>query len=113
MGCILLAALILFLVYRVIYKAPGAYVQITVEDKVTDVVPLGKNMELDIPSSIGTNHLIIKDGVADMTSADCLDKTCVNHRPISKNGESIICLPARIVVTIISNDSPDLDSISE
>lgn len=47
-----------------------------------------------------TNVLIIKDGAADMISAKCPDQVCVKHTPVSKNGETIICLPNRVVVTI-------------
>ena len=117
MGCILLAALILFLVYRFVFFAgtPGNYVSVCVNDgeDFYEEYPLEKDAEIDIPSSIGTNHLSIRDGKADMTDADCPDKICVDHRPISANGESIICLPAKIVVTVISKESPALDSISQ
>ena len=47
-----------------------------------------------------TNTLVIKDGAADMTAADCPDKICVHHRPIRQSGESIICLPHRVIVTV-------------
>lgn len=47
-----------------------------------------------------TNTLIIKEGRIDMISADCPDQVCVNHAPISKEGETIICLPNKVVVTI-------------
>lgn len=49
-----------------------------------------------------TNTLVIKDGAADMISADCPDQICVKHSPISRAGESIICLPNKVVVTIES-----------
>ena len=32
--------------------------------------------------------------------ADCPDKICQKHKAISKKGESIVCLPNRIVVKI-------------
>lgn len=47
-----------------------------------------------------TNVLIIKDGTADMITADCPDQICVKHEPISRAGETIICLPNKVVVTI-------------
>ena len=39
------------------------------------------------------NRLVIEDGKADMVWADCPDKLCVNQKAISREGESIICLP--------------------
>lgn len=47
-----------------------------------------------------TNVLVIKDGMVDMIMADCPDQICVKHEPISKAGETIICLPNKVVVTI-------------
>ena len=60
-----------------------------------------------------TNTLVIKGGVADMTSADCPDHLCVKQKAISKEGESIICLPNKVVVTVKSNMKSDIDSISK
>ncbi len=42
-----------------------------------------------------------------MTQADCPDGICANHKPIHKTGESIICLPHKVVVTVISDKSND------
>ena len=53
-------------------------------------------------SAEGTWHniLVIKDGRADMTDADCPDRICVNHRPVSQEGETIVCLPHKVVVEV-------------
>ena len=56
------------------------------------------------------NRLIIKDGKAYMETATCPDGICVNHNPIFRDGESIVCLPNGVVVTIIKNDD-DLDVV--
>jgi len=47
-----------------------------------------------------TNTVEIKDGKVSVMYADCPDKICVNHRAISKSGESIICLPNKVVISI-------------
>lgn len=36
-----------------------------------------------------------------MEAADCRDQVCVHHIPVSAGGESIICLPNRLVVEIV------------
>lgn len=48
------------------------------------------------------NTLVIQEGKADMIKADCPDQICVKQEPVSAAGETIICLPNRVVVTIIS-----------
>jgi hypothetical protein len=39
-------------------------------------------------------------------AADCPDKLCVSHREIFREGESIVCLPHRVVVTVTKGGKP-------
>ena len=48
----------------------------------------------------GFNHLVIKDGEAVLTEADCPDRRCTRMGPISEPGEWMVCLPHRVTVTI-------------
>ncbi len=48
------------------------------------------------------NLLVIKDGCAFVSEADCRDGICVSHRAISREGETIVCLPHRLVVEIVN-----------
>ncbi len=77
----------------------GAAVQVTVDGEVVAILPLG----VDTTYPMAGNTLVIADGTAYMRAADCPDGLCVAHRPISRAGESIICLPHRVVVTVVGN----------
>ncbi|MBR4581797.1 MAG: NusG domain II-containing protein [Lachnospiraceae bacterium] len=48
------------------------------------------------------NTLEIKDGRADITSADCSNQICVHTSPAEKVGDSIICLPHKLSVILES-----------
>lgn len=57
------------------------------------------------------NVVRISDGEASMTEASCPDKLCEHEGRISKNGETIICLPNRVVLTVTDTDKEqDYDS---
>ena len=60
----------------------------------------------------GTNILQIKEGKADMTEADCPDKLCVHQKAVSKNGESIICLPNKVVIEVKSSEQSVYDAVT-
>ena len=60
-----------------------------------------------------TNVFEIKDEEVKMISATCPDQHCVHQKAISKNGESIICLPNKVVVEIKSNEQSTLDAIAK
>ena len=46
-----------------------------------------------------------------MEKADCPDQVCVRHSAISRNGESIICLPHEVVVSIEDGESSGADAV--
>lgn len=89
----------------------GAYVQIQIDGEIVQTLPLDEDTQYEIKTENGTNTLTISDGSAKMTQADCPDGICKNHKAIDRDGESIICLPHKVVVTVInSSDSnaPDV-----
>ena len=57
----------------------------------------------------GTNRLVIKDGTVHMEEASCPDKVCIKQGTISETGQSIVCLPNRVIVTITGTDSQKTD----
>lgn len=46
------------------------------------------------------NTVVIENGSVYVSDADCKNQICVNHSPITKKGESIICLPNKVIVEI-------------
>ena len=46
------------------------------------------------------NILVIKNGQVSVSEASCPDQICVHHKKIEHEGESIVCLPHKFVVTI-------------
>lgn len=85
-----------------IRREGGHTVRVTVDGTVMGDYPLNRDNTISIKGVGGENTLVIENGQADMTEADCPDKVCVDHAPISDVGESIICLPHKVVVEIIS-----------
>ncbi len=83
-------------------KKGGTEVSVTVDGKEHYKGSLFVEKELQIGEG---NTLLIRNGKADMTEADCPDQICVKHEPISHAGETIICLPNRVVVTITSGEN--------
>lgn len=83
----------------------GAYVLVSVDGEQQGRYPLSGDAEIEIRSKEHYNLLVIKNGAASVTEADCPDKLCVNMGEIRYNGQSIICLPHKTVVEIIGGKS--------
>ena len=95
----------------------GAEVKVCVNNKEYGTYSLDKDQTITIGEDNWENILVIKDGKASMTKADCPDKICVNHAAISKKGETIVCLPHKVVVEVIdtnaTQDGNQIDIISK
>lgn len=109
---LLFAALLAFIGYNYINRTPGDYVVVTVANEEYSRFPLNENLTEEIVGAAGgVNILEIRDGRAEVISADCPDKVCVKHGSIGYNRESIICLPNRLVITVVSDNDAGLDAI--
>lgn len=81
-------------------------VEISVDGELYGRYDLKEDQEISINK---TNKVQISEGTAKMTWAKCPDQICVHHKEISRDGESIICLPNKIVVSIIVGDAKTED----
>lgn len=97
--------------YLFVFRDGGNTVKVTVDGKTYGVYSLNENITEDIHTGNGNlNRLVIRDGKAYMETATCPDGICVSHKPIFRDGESIVCLPNKVVVTVTTTDtdSPDV-----
>ncbi|HIT93829.1 MAG TPA: NusG domain II-containing protein [Candidatus Faecivivens stercoripullorum] len=99
-----------------LYTRPAAAdgeVEVSVDGEVVMTLPLSEDTEVTISGfDGGENLLVISDGKAEIESASCPDGVCVRHYAISRDGESIICLPNRVVVTIRGGEKGEVDAIA-
>ena len=110
-GC-LLAAVILGGLVLYLLREEGASVTVTVDGNPYGTYALSEELTLDIRTGDGgeqLNRLIIREGEAFVETATCPDGICAAHKPISRDGESIVCLPHRVVITVESADGPRSD----
>ena len=100
------AALLLFVVvlwFSFFQEEVGGAVNVTVNGQLYGTYSLKKDRTVEIV--IGektTNVLLIHDGKADMTEADCPDQVCVRQGWISNSVVPIACLPHKLVVQLES-----------
>ena len=101
-AAILLIAAIGLTVYLLLRK-DGVTATVTLDGKPYASYPLNKDTIVEIHSGADRserNTLVIEDGKAYVTNATCPDLICQKHRPISKSGEFIACLPNKMIVSI-------------
>ena len=112
-SCIIIMAVLLGVFFVIKGSTTGTTVVVSVDGEEYGRYSLMQEQVVQIND---TNTLVIHDQCADMLFGDCPDQVCVNHTPIHKNGETIICLPNRVIVTIESllqsdAEDPELDAV--
>ena len=102
-----------FFIYFFTNKSPKDHensskkVVITVDGKIFKEVSLNKDTDIRINSQYGNNVVHIKNGEVQMFESDCKDKICMKMGKISLNGDSIICLPNRLMVKNVDDEPND------
>ena len=97
-------------------KQEGSLAVVKIDGVQTQSYSLNENRTVEIFTGDNNefkNTLVIENGKAYISQADCPDKICQEHRPISYSGETIVCLPHRVVVEIEGGQANELDGMTQ
>lgn len=77
-------------------------------------LPLKADAEKEIlsPDGSGFNLVRVQNGTVCIADADCPDRTCVRMGAISRAGETLVCLPHRLTITLEGAASSALDAVT-
>lgn len=108
-GGLLVLSAVLFLVFHWGQEG-GAGVIVRVDGEEVARYSLYENGTY--PLNGGTNTLVIENGEAWLSHANCPDSLCVKQGKIRANGQVITCLPNKLTVTVYGGESSDVDLVS-
>jgi hypothetical protein len=91
-------------------RRDGSYVEVEKNGEILATYRLSQSGEYSLNG--GTNVLVIEDGMAYLKEANCPDKTCVRTGKIRYVGQSIVCLPNEISITVRGNSTDGVDIVS-
>ena len=110
--CILLLAGAAFLWIQMSSGA-GEHAVVRIDGLESAEYPLNEDIEITIEGyDGGKNVLKIEDGYVSVTEADCPDKLCVKQGEIFRSGETVVCLPHRVVIEIMGGDASGVDQVA-
>lgn len=114
-GSVLVVALLLLLGIKLygIWTTKDGQAVVTINGEEVKRFPLNQDTEFLFETEYGYNRLVIKDGEAMIREADCPDGICAGHNAISKQKETIVCLPHKLVVTIENGEEGEFDAIAQ
>ena len=94
-------------------RQTGGYVSVQVDGETVMELPLSEDARIVLGEGGHTNTLVIKDGTAQIIEAGCPDQICVNQGAVRYAGESIVCLPHKLVVTVEGGQTDDVDATAK
>lgn len=95
-----------------LHQDKGAMVQIQQDGEIVATYPLSENRTLRYENGDGYNIVVIADGTVAVTEASCPDQVCVRHGPTNVTADPIVCLPNRLVVTVLDSGE-EVDGVSK
>ena len=99
---LLVVALSVFLIIE-LTRGEGAAAEVSVDGEVVATYSLSVDGEYSLNG--GTNLLVISGGEAYMKEADCPDGLCIGQGAVSREGQTIVCLPNRVMIRIVGAES--------
>ncbi len=107
------AAFLVWMVQQAVFPSGGEQITVTQDGEIVGVYFLAEENTLTFSNGRGgQNILTVRDGKAYMSEADCPDRLCMRQKPISKKGESIICLPHRLAVEVTAGRDGEMDAVA-
>lgn len=96
------------------FSESGSQIRVTVDGQLYGVYPLDENRCVQVTlADGGSNQIRIADGTAYMEQADCPDGLCMRQGAISRTGQTIVCLPHRLVVEVYGAQTNEYDTVSQ
>ena len=109
-SCILVLGIVFLLIFCFLPKTDST-VHVTVDGKDVQLVDLHVNQTVPIVTQYGENIIQIQNGKVSVIDANCKNHICKNHYAISHNGETIVCLPHHLVISIQKQTTSDPDIV--
>lgn len=91
-------------------RQTGGHVTVTVDGDLLMELPLNEDTQVVIGGEEHSNTLVIQNGTAQVIAADCPDQICVRQGAIQYDGETIVCLPHKLVVAVESGAGNGIDA---
>ena len=106
---ILLLSIAILLVTN-LTRTEGGYAEVEIDGTVVGKYPLSVDAVYSLNG--GSNTLTIEDGFVYMSYSNCPDHTCENIGKAKYQGQTIVCLPNRLSITIVGDADDSVDFVS-
>ena len=83
--------------------AAALYAVIQNSDGFYQVLSLGEDATVTVTGSLGTNIIEVANGRVRCLESDCSNQTCVKQGWVSGRGQTVVCLPHKLIVRVVAD----------
>ena len=83
--------------------AAALYAVIQNSDGFYQVLSLGEDATVTVTGSLGTNIIEVANGRVRCLESDCSNQTCVKQSWVSGRGQTVVCLPHKLIVQVVAD----------
>ncbi len=73
-------------------------------------VPLADDREFEVPGPLGVTVVQVEDGAVRIVSSPCPRQTCVTMGRAERPGDVVVCVPNRVVVSVVGGGPQRVDA---
>ena len=99
--------------YSLLSRNAGGWAVAEIDGRPAARISLQEDTTLVLGEDGHTNTIVVKDGGVSVVSASCPDKVCVKQGEIRYEGQVIVCLPNRLIISIEGPQAPETDAQSK
>lgn len=101
---ILIPAILAACFYFMHWKGTGTKVLLYSDNQLIKELTLSQDTTYTVSNEMGSNTVVIENHQVYVRDADCPDKRCEKQGAISKPGETIICLPHKLIIEVSNGE---------
>ena len=94
------------------FQHEGRVAVIEVDGELVGNFSLEEDRFIPVDGKLGTTRVEIVGNGVRVLDSPCPHKLCVKSGPISRSGETLVCLPNRVVIRIEGGEKPSVDAVS-
>jgi hypothetical protein len=89
-----------FLLFEVVKNSSGRVVVIEEGNEEVGTYPLSEDTIVKVQGPLGITTVVIENGEVYVSDSPCPNKVCIAMGKISEKGDTIVCLPNRVYITV-------------
>ena len=109
-GLVAVIAVSVMLCFLPFSQDSAAKAQIYLNGELIKTVSLDENQKFKVEGQYSST-IAVKDGAISFTDSNCPGQDCVHSGSIDGSGRSLVCLPNRVEIRVVSDES-DVDFVA-